>query len=375
MSTINRRRFIGACAAGAGAALIPGTAASAPGLGALVRRYLDRGMELGFPGFVCGVVAGGETYVGGAGRIAGPGSPEPDGRTLFQIGSITKTLTALQLGLADAWRLVRLDDPLATHAPDGWRIPAKGNRPIRLVDLATHSSGLPALPPNVTAVPGFDPADPYATYTRAHLASGLAATELAGEPGTRYRYSNLAFALLGETLSGLAGTSYGRLMRGVTLPLGMVDTTLRPGATQRHRTATGHGPDGLAVPAWTGEVFAGAGSMTFGTGNDLVRYLRGQLDPDATVFGDTLRTAQREHFADGGHSVGLGWERFPLPNGRTMVWKNGATGGFSSFAAFCPQSRVGVAMLNNLAVPADPATPWPLDSLGVNLLRALDQRR
>lgn len=372
--SINRRRFLGACAAGAGVTLLGGGASVAAArrpLPDLVRASLDRGLTLGFPGMVCGVLADGKSYVAGAGRTgAGPG--KPNGRTVFQIGSITKTFTGLHLAIAEELGLAGRNDPLARHLPKDWSVPGAGDRPIRLVDLATHASGLPALPPNLQARPDFDPRNPYAGYTMAQLADGLAATELAHRPGTTYGYSNFAFGLLGEVLSGRLG-GYEPLLRAVTLPLGMVDTTLTLSAPQRRRKAVGHDLDGNPVPDWTGQVLTGAGVMTYGTADDLVRYLRAQLNPEATPFARSIRLTQREHFVDGPHRMGLGWERAPLPSGHTMVWKNGGTGGFSSFAAFCPESRVAVAMINNAVQPADQPV-WPLDSLGVDLLRGLDER-
>jgi CubicO group peptidase (beta-lactamase class C family) len=77
-------------------------------LTALVRRYLDRALAAGSPSVVCGVVRDGHCYAVGASQDG----PAPGGRTVFQLGSIGKTLTATALARAVCAGTVRLDAPL-----------------------------------------------------------------------------------------------------------------------------------------------------------------------------------------------------------------------------------------------------------------------
>jgi D-alanyl-D-alanine-carboxypeptidase/D-alanyl-D-alanine-endopeptidase len=81
------------------------------------------------------------------------GDPRPlDGDTGFEIGSVTKVFTALLL--ADMVRRgeVALADPVAKYLPSV-RIPERNGRSITLLDLATHTSGLPFMP---EALPALD---------------------------------------------------------------------------------------------------------------------------------------------------------------------------------------------------------------------------
>jgi CubicO group peptidase (beta-lactamase class C family) len=73
-----------------------------------------------------------------------PCAPE---RAVFEIGSITKVFTSLLLAIAVERGEVGLDDPLVEHLPRGTRVPMRAGRPITLVNLATHTPGLPRLPP------------------------------------------------------------------------------------------------------------------------------------------------------------------------------------------------------------------------------------
>ncbi|MET8014802.1 serine hydrolase domain-containing protein [Streptomyces sp. NPDC005271] len=366
---MDRRNFLTVAAtATAGVALLPGTAAAADGLPALVRRHLDRVLAAGSPGAVCGVIHGGRVYVAGAGTRTGrgPDASAPDGRTVFQLGSIGKTLTATALARAVCAGTTRLDAPLVL--PARFPIPHKGPRRITLADLATHTSGLPQLPPNL--LNEADPQNPYAHYTLDDLAVGLRETTLNSEPGRAYAYSNLGFGLLGQAL---AFDDVDAMLRSqVTSPLRLPDTTttLRPDMASRE--AVGHHA-GQPVPDWRDHVFSAAGTSIYSTADDMVRYLAAQLRPERTPLRKAIELTQRPHFtAEGSLRLGLGWHLSPLPSGRTATWHNGGTGGFSTCAAFSRESMTAVVTMVNTSSEETATEPRPVDALTFSLLGALD---
>lgn len=71
-----------------------------------------------------------------------------NGDTVLEVGSITKVFTALLLADMVQRGEVTLDDPVAKHLPT--RVPERGGRQITLRDLATHTSGLPRDPSNMS---------------------------------------------------------------------------------------------------------------------------------------------------------------------------------------------------------------------------------
>ncbi len=371
---MNRRTFLmtaTAAATGAsvaGAALLPGSAAAAGGPSARMRRALEKALASGAPGAVCGVIRDGRVHVEGAGRLRARGgrSVVPDGGTVFQLGSIGKTLTATALARAVHAGTTRLDAPLTL--PARFPVPHKGGRRITLRDLATHSSGLPSLPPNLFT--GADPYNPYAHYTLDDLAKGLAATELATVPGKTYAYSNLGFGLLGQALA-FDGVDT-MLRRRVTGPLGLRDTRTTLTRDMAARKAVGH-LEGKAVPDWRDPVLSAAGTSMYSTADDMLRYLGAQLRPERSPFREAVELTQRPHFtADEGLRLGLGWHLSPLPSGHTMAWHNGGTGGFSSCAAFSRGSGTAVVMMVNTASEETEDQARPVDALTIGLLRELD---
>ena len=134
------------------------------------------------------MVRGQDVAAGGFGA-AGP-------RTIFQIGSVTKVFTALLLADMTERGEVRLSDPAARYLP-GWR---GGTGSVTLADLATHSSGLPRLPPGLlwSALP--HPRDPYARYPAARFVRAARRALGAGSAGSPYLYSNFGYGLLGYLL-------------------------------------------------------------------------------------------------------------------------------------------------------------------------------
>src|SRR5215471_16298053 len=90
-------------------------------------------------------------------------NPQPlDGDTVFEIGSITKVFTSLLLADMAQRGQLALNDPVTKYLPPEVKVPERGGRQITLQDLATHTSGLPGDPSNISPQ---DPANPLADYS------------------------------------------------------------------------------------------------------------------------------------------------------------------------------------------------------------------
>src|SRR5262245_9505381 len=113
-----------------------------------------------------------------------------DASTLFEIGSITKTFTGVLLADSVARDKVALSDPVTKLLPPDLKLEQKG-RPMTMLDLATHASGLPRLPSNLDA----RAEDPYAAYAEQMLFDFLGKWKPRTEPGTALAYSNLGIGL------------------------------------------------------------------------------------------------------------------------------------------------------------------------------------
>jgi D-alanyl-D-alanine-carboxypeptidase/D-alanyl-D-alanine-endopeptidase len=306
-------------------------------------------------GLAVGVFVGSDTVV----QATGPVGDD----SVFQIGSVTKVFTALALADSVTRGELTLDDPLATLLP-GTPASASGAR-MTLGHLATHTSGLPRLPPGLLRRALRHRSDPYREVTTDYLTQALAATRVRAESGTKIRYSNFGAALLGEALSRHTSQPYAQLVaERITGPLAMPDTAVELSPEQMTRKATGHSRRGRAVPDWHLGAMPGAGAL-YSTVPDLLTLLRAHLQPDRTALPDALRLVQQPRVRRNRWlQVGLGWFLSPVrSSGLTALWHNGGTGGFASYVALLPAAEAGVVVL------AD--TARSVDRLGVRLLATL----
>ena len=127
---------------------------------------------------------------------------------MFEIGAVTKVVTATVLAEMAARGEVSLDAPVQRYLSGDLRLASRNGTDITLANLAEQNSGLPNLPDNYAPK---DPANPFADYTIADLSRYLAGVTLPRAPGERYEYSNLGIGLLGLALSRHAGLTPHRL--------------------------------------------------------------------------------------------------------------------------------------------------------------------
>jgi D-alanyl-D-alanine-carboxypeptidase/D-alanyl-D-alanine-endopeptidase len=321
-------------------------------------------------GMVIGFVDGDKSGVIGYGRKKIGSNVPPDADTLFEIGSITKTFTALSLAIMAERGEIKLDDPLSRFLPKSVRVPDYKGRQITLVDLASHTSGLPCIP---GALAFLFKDDPYASYSNEMMYRFLNGYKLPRSPGAQYEYSNMGMGLVGLALSRRLGTSYEDMVRSlVWKPLGMTDTAIKLSKDQRSRFAPGYalqsnlGRVELARPSspWTfQECFVGAGGIR-STANDMVKYLRANmgLGPNAAALPfDTIQKAKRDIGDE--MWIGLGWHGLKLNAKESLIWHNGETGGYHSTIVFSRTYKKGLVILCNSAADGD-----AVDAFGFKLL-------
>ena len=289
------------------------------------------------------IVTDGEVTVGGHGGT-GPDS-------VFQIGSVTKGLTGLLLADLDARGQVSLADRATDYLPG-----ASPGR-VTLLDLATHTSGLPRLPPGLRRYALLRPHDPYAWYPAGWFLREARRSLAAAPGGQPYLYSNYGFGLLGYLLAQAAGTGYERLLaERVCGPLGLLATTFDGTPVQGHQR-------GRPEPPWHMGVMSAAGGL-YSTAADLARLLTACLEPDTTSLGAVIRSALAPRTPiSGDQEIGLAWHHV-LRDGQRVTWHNGMTGGYSAIVAFSPARRAGIAALANGAGPL----PSPLDAPVIDAL-------
>lgn len=300
-------------------------------------------------GVTIGVLRDGER------RVFSFGAAKPD--SLFEIGSITKTVTGLMLAQMIEAQQVTAEQPVRTLLPAN-TVPEPSGLEITLLDLVTHTSGLPRIPGNLEPP---DPSNPYLAYNTERLYAFLARHGVAKPADAKPSYSNLGFGLLGHALANRANVDYATLMNQlVTTPLCMTDTVVQLDQAHKARFIQGYTHNRQPTGPWEFTALAGAGAIR-STADDLLKYLAAQMQPapcgsapdsphKKTLTAAIKRSQTLQHDVTPGAKIAYAWF---VDSETGNFTHEGGTGGYTSYAFFNPQHRHAAVVLTNLAVGPD----------------------
>ncbi len=270
------------------------------------------------------------------------------GDTVFEIASVTKVFTALLLADMVRTRDFKLTDPVARYLPKGTQLPERNGRSITLVDLATHTSGLPFMPDDLPSLQE----STASSYSKADLYRFIAAQTLQRDIGSDWEYSNLDYWLLQEAIAARGRSDFEQLLqKRVIGPLGLRSTAITLSPELQARVAIGH--DAVmqpTAPLASRPVFnlmPAAGGM-LSTANDLLRFLSVAMGYEDSKLVPTMAKLLQTRRPAGELEQALGW--MVMGEGDDpMILHDGGSLGFASSVAWLPQQRVGVVVLMNQA--------------------------
>ncbi len=309
-------------------------------------------------GLIVGVIdpAGRALYARGPASI---GNDDPvDGNTIFAIGGVTKVFTGLLLTDMAHWGQLSLADPAQKYMPAGITLPSRNARPITLLDLATHTSGLPRMPANVDVT---NLNDPNAGMTADQFLRSVQAYELTRDPGAAYELSDAGYNLLGLVEEKMGGSDYETLLKSrIFAPLHMDHTRIGHSLADKDLMSASYDDHLRPVTQSAPPTLPGADGL-LSTASDLLNFLAANLGLAASPLGpamaDMSRTQRPTQFSE--LKVAIGWHVATL-NGVQIVWENGRTNGSRAFIGFAPKTRTGVVVLSNAANT--------IDDIGVHIL-------
>ena len=327
-----------------------GAAEGATGLGAPLRARLAASMARHrVPGVAVGLWHAGEAYVDGVG-ITNVAHPAPvDGDTLFQVGSLTKLVTALAvLRLVEQGRLA-LDAPLRTSLPD-----------LRLADAATAAC---VTPRHLLAHTGGWVGDYFPDTGRgddalARAVAGMATLAQLTPLGQLWAYNNAGYYLAGRLIEVATGRPYEAAARDLVLaPLGLERSVFFPEDALLHRVAVGHnvGVDGRATVAtpWAVPRCAHAAAGLISSARDQLHHARihlgdGPVEGGARLLTPALRALMQEPTLPAwpGERVGLPWYVREL-GGVRVLRHSGATNGQLAQCVVVPARGFALVLLAN----------------------------
>lgn len=305
------------------------------------------------------------------GRLGNGAADDVNGDSVFFIGSVSKTFTALLLLEMAARGEVELEDPVAKYLPKSVKMPTHGGRQITLLHLATHTAGFPINPDNMS---GKDDKERYESYTADKMYAFLSGYALTRDPGGEFEYSNIGMALLGHVLALRAGADFESLIVDrIARPLQMASTGITLSERLRSRLAMGHDDSGRPSAPWTLQAYAPVGSI-LSTANDLLKYAAANagLTPSRLSALMEKSHAIRQQDLHGMPDVpGFGlfgrtamdWaDRAALePSGMDLLAHAGGAGSYHAFVGFDMKQQRGVVVLTTANdIISVEATGWTI---------------
>ena len=349
-----------------------------PDMEARVRRILSRWPAVGL---AVGVVRDGRLDFFHGHGLADVASATPVTEdTVFRIGSITKTFTAI--AVMQLWErgLVDLDAPANRYLRAYRLVPARARiTPPTVRQLLTHTAGIrELLHPTDVLRPLFGEIVRHgrsvpspAEYYRGDL-------RVDAQPGSRFIYTDHDFTTLGQIVEDVSGEPLDRYLRERLFgPLGMSDTDLVRSARIRRRLATGYvlragGPR----PVADYEVVTSGGGGAYSTPRDMAGYVAALTGGGANEHGSvlqpaTLATMFEAHYRPDPRvpGVGLAFSRVDL-GGHPAVEHGGILPGFDSQIFVAPGDGAGVLAFTNGARLAMLWLPGAVAGLLAGLLGA-----
>ena len=306
----------------------------------------------------------------------------PDSTTVYQIGSVTKTFTAMVMAHMLRYNLANRWDLIQNYLPDTLRVPywVNGNDTTRinLLELVTHFSGLIDEPP--TSYP----------YTLERMFRFLDTCHLVTKPDSVWTYSNLGFASLATGLTMHAGKdSIEQLFQEIIADsLGMPDTKITRTLSMIQRSAKGYikNNSNVWVPAdsnkSTWPAFNGAGAIR-STIKDMTRYLEYNMKLLNSSLNPLLDTMHKhiKRINPGQPTQkwqGMAWSSNRLNFQLNNPWiqlKDGGTPGYNSFITFYTDSltgiKGGVVILSNSGTSQNFNNASYIEALSMDILNYL----
>ena len=274
-----------------------------------------------------------------------PVTPE----TLFEIGSCSKSFTALAALKLEADGLLNLDNSVSKYLP-WFNVTYEGEKvEITVRQALHHTSGIPTN--SIQMLPMGDDDDALEQTVRS-----IVGIELAALPGKQYQYATVNYDIVGLIIQVASGMSYEEYMgKNIFQPLGLSHTTVgmdrvAPGASENKSTGykiSFFDPRPYDAPAYRGNSPAG---YIVSNAKDISRWLRLQLGLVESPLTPMIRKShQRNELAPPNRadmsSYTMGW--FVSLAGDGEIRHGGLNPNYTAYMAFRPKGKIGVAVLAN----------------------------
>lgn len=297
-----------------------------------------------FVGVSVMVITPDENFIVHLGETKRGSGIRPGDDSIYEIGSVTKALAGTMAAQMVSEGKLNVSQSVQRYL-QGKQV-SKSKETITSLDLMTQSSGI--IP--IFSEEAFKPKDmlnPWSGFSSQQLFSVLKKSNLNFPPGSKYEYSNLGAAVMGQVIEAVDKKPFAQVLQSrITGPLQLNDTVIDLSSEQSQRLVQGYYNNGSAfdaVPKWDMTGIPAIGAV-LSTPREMVTLVKGLMDSD-TALGKAFQVASTGvRPAVPGSSVGYFWHTI---DDRKFVWHNGSTYGMSSLVAIHKEKKTAVVILAN----------------------------
>ncbi|WP_139423052.1 serine hydrolase domain-containing protein [Chryseobacterium mulctrae] len=291
-------------------------------------------------GISVGFISNNKEFYTSYGKLSKESTTNIDKNTIFEIASITKSLTGNMIAQAAVEKKLKLDDYIDSYLPKQYVLQKNLQNKIKISDLASHQSGLPDI--DFQKLIEVNSQQPVSSVTEQSLATMINNCTDLIDYGS-FRYSTVNFTLLGQILEKVYGKSYDELIREKILKPAKMNQTLTKDFKVKNIT-TGYNPDGGAQEFFLWNVTAPAGLVKSNT-SDMVKFMKVLLN-SGNPISDAALIAEKVYYKDAKREMGLGFN-INTKDGDTIYLKSGDSMGQSSIICYNRAKNWGIIILLN----------------------------
>lgn len=309
-----------------------------------------------FSGVSITVFNKGESFIGHFGELDFKQGNTPTNQTLYELASVTKTMTGYLVACAIYEGLFTLDTPVKEILGEEFNNLSFGGEPVRIRHLITHTSGLPLNVNQVSELYDQPSANSYqqahrilTNFTQQSLLEEVKSLQLTEAPGQNYGYSNVAPNLIAHILETIYQKSFDALLtEKLFVPAQMTDTSINLDDQSRAFLANGYNENNERMPTFKQAInlWGAAGRIKSNT-NDLLNYIKWQLSEDNPI----VQLTHQGLFYDVENIwIGYYWEVIKN-EASEHVEHHGGLYGSQNWLIVHPEENFGISIISNSSFP------------------------
>ncbi|WP_338759333.1 serine hydrolase domain-containing protein [Bernardetia sp. ABR2-2B] len=298
----------------------------------------------------------GESYIGHYGEMDKGLGNKPTNKTLYEIASVSKTMTGYLVASAVEEGKLKLDDVIYDILGTRYQNLQYNGEPVRIKHLITHTSGLPLnirgvseLYQNPSSTSYKEAQKVLTNYSKEDLLLEVQSLKLTQKPGENYGYSNIAPNLIAHILEIVYSKSFEELLKEkLFIPAKMLNTCINLNNEQKALLANGYNENNELMPNFKEPIqLWGAAGRIKSNSEDLLNYIKWQLNENNSI----IKRSHEKLFHDVENIwIGYYWEVIDR-NVDDYIEHHGGIYGSQNWIIIFPKQNVGVSIITNSSFP------------------------